>query len=236
MSTRGVSIWNHPAPGIRRPRFSRQQIAEAALAIADLEGIEAVSMRRVAADLDAGVMSLYRYVRTKDDLIDLMDDAVIGELLVPEDELPTSWREAVALIAERTREAYEHHPWAAYPMPRSMPGPNAARHGEQSLAVLANAPLTRHEKIELWAIIDDFVVGHAIRSAKVAARMILIQSTEAAIDLGLAELGSGRYPHSEAFLNGSDPRETLRDATDATRVAERFERGLAAILASVAQR
>src|SRR5262249_21982259 len=88
-------IWARPEPGSRRPRFTREQIAAAALAIADAEGMEAVSMRRVAADLGAGTMTLYHYVRTKDELIALMDDAIVGEVLLPDDELPRGWRAAM---------------------------------------------------------------------------------------------------------------------------------------------
>ena len=83
-------IWVRPEPGTRRARFSREQIAAAALAIADAEGFEAVSMRRIAAQLGAGTMSLYRYISTKDDLVTLMDDALMGESLVPEGELPAT--------------------------------------------------------------------------------------------------------------------------------------------------
>ena len=64
-----VPIWARPQPGSRRPRYRRDQIAAEALEIADADGIDAVSMRRVAAELDAGTMTLYHYVRTKDELI-----------------------------------------------------------------------------------------------------------------------------------------------------------------------
>src|SRR5262249_61127857 len=77
-----------PEPGPRRPRFSREEIASAALQIADEEGFAAVSMRRVAAQLGAGTMTLYHYVQSKDDLVALMDDALMAEVLVPEVELP----------------------------------------------------------------------------------------------------------------------------------------------------
>ena len=87
-------IWARPEPGARRARFTREQIAEAALAVADKDGFDAVSMRRVASELGAGTMTLYHYVQTKDELVALMDNAIMGELLVPDDELSTDWREA----------------------------------------------------------------------------------------------------------------------------------------------
>ena len=67
----------------RKSRLTREKIAAAALAIADKEGFEAVSMRRVAQELEVGTMSLYYYVKTKDDLIAAMDDALMGEALLP---------------------------------------------------------------------------------------------------------------------------------------------------------
>ena len=76
-------IWTRPEPGTRRPKFTRDQIASTALAIADTEGFAAVSMRRIAAELGAGTMTLYYYVRTKDELVALMDDAIMGEVLDP---------------------------------------------------------------------------------------------------------------------------------------------------------
>ena len=85
-------IWTRPEPGSRKPRFSRDDIAQAALRIADTEGFDALSMRRLAAELDAGTMTLYHYVQTKDELLTLVNDAVMGELLIPADELPTDWR------------------------------------------------------------------------------------------------------------------------------------------------
>jgi AcrR family transcriptional regulator len=231
MSSRAVSIWSHPEPGKRRPRYSRSQIAETALRIADGEGFEAVSMRRIANELGAGVMSLYKYVRTKDDLIDLMDDAVMGELLVGHEGLPDDWRDAVKLIAQRTRDAFLRHPWAATSLQRSIPGPNALRHAEESLAALASAPLTPGDKLELLGLVDDLVIGHAIRAAETRVRLATDEEVlQAAIDLGTAELRSGRYPHTEALLGGRDARDVLGELAGPARDAARLERGLEAIL------
>src|SRR5580658_9905519 len=94
-------IWARPEPAARQPRFSREQIAAAALEIADADGFEAVSMRKIAAHLGAGTMSLYRYIATKDDLVALLDDALLAEALVPGGELPHDWQEALALVARR---------------------------------------------------------------------------------------------------------------------------------------
>src|ERR1700749_1700255 len=85
-------IWVRPAPGQRKPTLSRERIAATALQIADAEGFEAVSMRRIASELGAGTMTLYHYVKTKDELIALVGDTIMGELVIGADELPDGWR------------------------------------------------------------------------------------------------------------------------------------------------
>src|SRR5215510_6805767 len=105
-------IWARPEPGTRRPRYTRDKIATAAVAIADADGFEAVAIRRVAAELGGSPMSLYHYIAGKEDLVALMDDALMAETVVPGDELPTDWRQALATIARRTRAVFLRHPWA----------------------------------------------------------------------------------------------------------------------------
>jgi len=98
----------------RKPQLTREKIAMVALAIADKEGFEVVSMRRVAQELKAGTMSLYYYVKGKDDLIAAMDDALMGEILLP--SVPKDWRRAMIEIAKRTRAVFLRHPWALVAM------------------------------------------------------------------------------------------------------------------------
>ncbi len=109
------SIWSIPEGQGRgsRPAYSRAQITGAAIRIADADGLDAASMRRIAADLGTGAMSLYRYVPSRDDLIELMIDHVLLEADVP--ERPTGdWRADLTLIAENTRRMWLRHPgWPA---------------------------------------------------------------------------------------------------------------------------
>lgn len=124
-----ASIWAVPERQGRgpRPAYSRAQITEAAVRIADAEGLDAASMRRIAADLGTGAMSLYRYVPSRDDLLDLMADHVLLEADLP--ERPSGdWRADLRLIAESTREMWLRHPWLAdLHRPTATLGPNRLR-------------------------------------------------------------------------------------------------------------
>src|SRR6266545_5053429 len=84
-------IWMREEPGSRRAVLSREQIGATALKIADADGFDQLSMRRIARELGAGTMSLYHYVRSKDELLAVMWDTVGGELIVPEDQLSGDW-------------------------------------------------------------------------------------------------------------------------------------------------
>src|SRR5258707_13813285 len=191
-----------------KSRLTREKIAAVALAIADENGFEAVSMRRVAQELDVGTMSLYYYVKTKDDLIAMMDDALMGEALLP--SLPKGWKRAIVEIARRTHALFIRHPWALSAMLSAPPGLNAMRHMEQCLEALAETSMTGGQKITLLAMVDDFVFGHALREA----------AGDAAIDIefAAAQLATGAFPRlAEVFGGGR---------TDANK--DRFERGLGA--------
>ena len=142
-------------------QLSKAGIAAAALAIADAEGFQAVSMRRVAQELGVGTMSLYYYAKSKAELVAAMDEALMAEVLIP--SLPEDWREALAAIAHRTRDVFVRHPWVLSSMQSAPPGENAMRHMEQCLAALAETSMTREEKLTLLALVDDFVFGYTLR-------------------------------------------------------------------------
>lgn len=191
-------------------RLSREKIAAIALAIADQEGFEAVSMRRVAQELKVGTMSLYYYVKTKDDLVALMDDALMSEALLPSH--PKDWRRAMMKIATRTHAVFIRHPWALVSMLSAPPGLNALRHMEQCLEALAETTMTAKQKITLLAMVDDFVFGHALREA----------ATDATVNFEFAatHLATGAFPRlAETFDDGR---------LDA--IKDRFEQGVRALL------
>jgi AcrR family transcriptional regulator len=194
----------------RSSRLSREKIAAAALGIADREGFEAVSMRRVAQELEVGTMSLYYYVKTKEDLVAVMDDALMGEALLP--SLPKRWQQAVMEIARRTHTVFLKHPWALVSMLTAPPGIHAMRHMEQCLEALAHTSMTDVQKLTLLATIDDFVFGHALREA----------ASGAAVDFTFAEeqMATGAFPRLAAVFG--------RGRVDAA--SDRFEKGLKALV------
>ena len=180
----------------RKGQLTREKIAAAALAIADAEGFPAVSMRRVALELKVGTMSLYYYVKTKDDLIAVMDDALMSEALLP--SLPKDWKGAITAIATRTHSLFLRHPWALVSMSSAPPGINAMRHMEQCLEALAATSMSAKQKLALLAMVDDFVFGHALRQAATA-------KTEKNVDMEFAkaQMATGNYPRlAEVFGRG----------------------------------
>lgn len=141
----------------------RQEIVAAAVELADGEGLEAVSMRRLAEKLGVGTMTPYSYVANKDELLDLMIDEVSREMLVPE-PLPGEWRAALRAIAFRTRDAVEAHPWIFRGQARRPRGRiNTMRHVEQSIGAVQMLGVDRRTGTRVLMAVDDYVFGHCFR-------------------------------------------------------------------------
>jgi AcrR family transcriptional regulator len=231
--------WARPEPAHRKARFTRDQIARVAIAIADNEGFESVSMRRVATELDAGTMSLYHYVRTKADLVALMDDAVMAEVLVPPEEMPAGWREALGAIARRTRGVLMRHPWVLSSLRDPPFGPNAMRHVEQFFAALGDTAVGGAERLELLALVNAYVFGNVLQTAesqrRTAAARDHPEAASALLEFGLRELGSGAYPQMAAMF-AADGGEVRTEAMDEASLGHQFERGLQTLLDGVAIR
>lgn len=228
-----LPIWMRPEPGGRKRRLTRQAIAEAALAIADAEGFEAVSMRRIAQRLGTGTMTLYHYVWTKTELVALMDDALMAEIVLPDRIHPKGWRNALTVIARRTRDVFRRHPWALLSMQGTPPGPNSALHFEQCLAALSRTSFDRRTKLELLGSIDDFVFGHALRAAESGSSMRkeFDPDVVAAIqEWTFKQYASGAFPHTKAFFGVATPEQAIAEVAGFVDDEQRFERGLATLL------
>ena len=226
-------IWTRPEPGSRRPKFTRDQIASTALTIADTEGFDAVSMRRVAAELGAGTMTLYYYVRTKDELVALMDDAIMSEVLIPAEEFPGHWYDALTAVAVRTWDVLMRHTWALRSLQNVPAGPNAMRHFEQSLAALAGTGLDASGKLALIAMVDDYVQGNVLRTAEMRSAGRPAEDdapTEAAIRFAESQLATGEFPHTRALLGEGDLRDAFPRLVGDMSERDRFRRGLSVLL------
>lgn len=130
-----MTVWDRPEPPARPAPLDRERIVAAAIALADEGGLQAVSLRKVAARLDVGPMRLYGYISTKEELFDLMVDEVQAEILPGEQ--PGDWREALRILACRTRQAALRHEWLADLLGgRPALGPNGLAVAEATLAVL----------------------------------------------------------------------------------------------------
>jgi AcrR family transcriptional regulator len=195
-------MWGHDDPSVRRgpkPRLTLDAIVDRAIAIADAEGLDAVSMRRVAADLGVGTMSLYRYVPAKEELLDLMLERVT---VIDEDAgLGDEWRPAMASMGHRLWEHYTVHPWLPLvDQTRPLLGPNAVHSFEVALAALASTGLSGQEKVGVISAVDAVVQSAArtFNAAESAERTTGVGHEEfwkAQEPLLSAAMESGRYPH-----------------------------------------
>ena len=235
------TIWALPAPADRKPRYTREQITDAALRIADQEGFEAVTMKRIAAEIGAGTMTLYYYVRNKTDVIALMHDAILADSLVPYDDLRGDWRSAMTAIARRSRQVLMAHPWSLASLTEAQFGPNAMRHFEQSLAAVASTGLAAAARFELIAAVDDYVSGNAMHAVEALTRAKAAEAdpamVEAAISYGIGQLQSGEFPQLRALYEESaHTEEPAGPPMTEAALTTQFELGLEAMLDGLAAR
>jgi AcrR family transcriptional regulator len=149
------AIWLRPeqAAAGRPAERSRAEITAAAIGLADREGLDALSMRRLAAVLGTGAASLYRYVATREDLLDLMTDETAAEFDLP---APSgNWRADLLGLARQAREIMRRHPWLpALTVTRPVLGPHGADLLEHVLDVLAGHPAGPGRKLEAFALLN----------------------------------------------------------------------------------
>jgi AcrR family transcriptional regulator len=156
-----IDLWMRSIGATRKPRFTHDDVRGAAMRIADAEGLDALSMRRLAAELDAPTMTLYHYVRTKDELLSLIHDAVMAEVVLPpEQSLPADWKEAMIIIASRTRDVMVRHPWVTSIGEGPAIGPSSVRHFDQSLQALAGLDQPFTVKLDILNAVDEYVFGY----------------------------------------------------------------------------
>jgi AcrR family transcriptional regulator len=213
--------WAEPLPE-RRPRLTREAVVEAAMQLADAEGLGAVSIRRVAAQLGARTMSLYTYIARKEDLLDLMADEVAGEVLI-EGSLPADWRKAITLIARREREVARRHPWMVELLGRQPRfGPNALRHAEQTAAALSGLRLSALAAWQVATAVDHLVLGQVVFDATQLHGTAAVERSERLVQYFRELSRTGDFPHLAPLLADGVPTE------------DSFEQGLGWLLDGIA--
>jgi AcrR family transcriptional regulator len=225
-----LDVWIRPGPGSRRPRFTRDEIAQTAIEIADAEGIDAVSMRRIATELDAGTMTLYHYVRTKDELLTLLTDAVMAEVVVPPEEpFPTHWRAALKLIAMRTRDAFRRHGWILDITDDHRLGPNSMRHFDQTLQAVSTLDLPFAEKLDIVFVVDEYTWGYCVQERNNREQDHVFPTSEM-LDYIQELMTTGEYPQLEAISETAGLGESWSMVSEQMRDPTRFERNLDRLL------
>jgi AcrR family transcriptional regulator len=183
----------------RPAQRSRAEITAVALDIADREGLDAVSMRRIAAELGTGAASLYRYVETREELLDLMTDATGAQyqLGAPSGD----WLADLIALGEQARAIYRRHRWlAALVMARPAIGPNGIALMEHVLTVLRPHPAEVAAKLEAFGMLNGITAAFALQEQAGPA----LQQRNAAY---LAHaLTSGEHPRL-AELISQEPQE-----------------------------
>jgi AcrR family transcriptional regulator len=189
-----MSVWTDPPA--RQQGLDRDRIVAAAVAVADESGAAAVTMKAVATRLGCTPMALYRYVRNKDGLVDLMLDAAAAEVPLT----PDAWRPALRTLALDSRAMIKRHPWFAELVHTRPPaGPHQMRRLEFMLATLTEHGATLPEAMTQSAMLDRHVFGAGMQEA-MESRV----ETPEAVYAAMREMHAravGRFPKLAAWLS-----------------------------------
>jgi len=221
-------LWHGKEPTSRGPKpgLTLEQIVATAVGLADRDGLAALSMRKVAAKLEVGTMSLYRYVPGKGELLDLMLDHVSGSWEALERHRGKDWRSVLELVAHGTWKLYFDHPWLLQVnQTRPILGPNALAGLDFALAALDGLGLTGREKVAMLMAIDSYVTG--------TARTYVLQQ-QASEETGISdeEFWAAQGPTLSEAMAGGDYPEVAGLDEDAFTIAgeEALEFGLRPLL------
>ncbi|HEV2260462.1 MAG TPA: TetR/AcrR family transcriptional regulator [Streptosporangiaceae bacterium] len=205
----------------RRDPISRDAIVTAAVQLLDREGLTALSMRKLADELGAGAASLYWHVGSKDGLLDLVMDEVIGEGKVPDPD-PGRWQEQLKQVARDQRAASLRHPWLVRVSIGRIPmGPNALRYSERILAILRAGGLPPRLAVQGYLLLIATVNGFTIDETGVddsadpagSAPLTDRESRQEAADMArdyIASLPAAQFPTMTALAGEfalADPDE-----------------------------
>lgn len=175
-----------------RPALSRERVIQAAVALADADGVEGLTIRKLAAELGVKPMTIYYYVPTKEAIVDGMVDLVFSEIALPPTD--TDWKTAMRQRSTSARSVLAAHPWATPLMEsRRTPGPATLRHHDAVIGCLRAGGLSIEMTAHAYALIDAFVYGFALQEASLPAT-----AGDDMTDLAQSISGAmpaGDYPH-----------------------------------------
>lgn len=179
----------------RRAPLTRERVLRAALHLADEEGLEALSMRRLAQELGVEAMSLYNHVAGKDDLLDGIADMVVGEIEVP--AIGADWKAAMRRRATSAHEVFLRHPWAPLLIgSRVNVGPAMLRYVNATLGCLREAGFSFELADRAWNAIDSHVYGFTIQELNFPLEPSEYAS---AARMFLPRLPADEYPYMRAL-------------------------------------
>ncbi|MFD8491964.1 TetR/AcrR family transcriptional regulator [Amycolatopsis sp. NPDC059657] len=212
-------VWERPEPPDRPAPapLSRELIVKTAIRLADADGLDAVSLRKVAAALDVGPMRLYGYIATKEELLDLMVDAVHAEVRPAGD----SWREVLRSLAEALRRTAHQHEWLADLLGgRPQLGPNTLATSEAVASGMDGVELDT--VVPAITAVNSYVVGAvrreiAERRAERASGMDKEQWQSTYGPYLLRTFATGRFPALAKFVHDGphlDADETFHAGLD----------------------
>ena len=145
----------------KRIPLTTERILQAAVDLADREGLDALTMRRLGAELGVEAMSLYKHVTKKEAILDGIVEFVVGEIEIPEEG--ANWREAMRRRAISARDVFSHHPWAIGLLEtRTSMGPTALRYLNAVLGNLRSAGFSIENATHAFWLLDSFVYGHVV--------------------------------------------------------------------------
>jgi len=224
-------IWLREAKRDPKPEpLTRERIVRAAMAVADDEGLDAVSIRRIAGELNSRPMSLYAHIGSKDDLLDLMHDAAVEETLVG--DVPADWRDALRLLARHNRAAALRHPWLLATGDTGCSiGPASLKRMDESAAAVRGLDVDGAMRRALVLAVDTFTLGHVRAELSGGIRRRATEAANTARRKATAEyvqtqIDAGGLPH----LADTGSAELLADDDS----AKSFELGLDWLLAGAA--
>ena len=177
-----------------RPVLSRERVLDAAIALADAQGIEAVTMRRLADAVGAKPMSLYHHLANKEEVVDGMVDVVFAEIELPTPAL--GWKEAARLRARSARRVLIAHPWAVPLLEsRRSPGPATLRHHDAVIGAYRENGFDIAMAAHAVSVVDAYVYGFVLTEAALPFDATDGEQARDAIDEILSPMDADSHPH-----------------------------------------